>query len=81
MTDELVPDAVLTGPTPGLRSERRYRSPYASSGHFEAVIDNFVWAVQTGGQPFLGADEAEKVMHTVFAAYESAETGEVLRVG
>lgn len=79
VTDELVPDAVLTGPIPG-HVERRYRSPYASSGHFEAVIDNFVWAVQTGGQPFLGADEAEKVMHTVFAAYESAESGEVVRV-
>jgi len=80
VTDELVPDAMLTGPTPG-HVERRYRSPYAGSGHFEAVIDNFVWAVQTGGQPFLGADEAEKVMHTVFAAYESATTGQVVNVG
>lgn len=79
VTDELVPDAVLTGPTPG-HVERRYRSPYAGSGHFEAVIDNFVWAVQTGGQPFLGADEAEKVMHTVFAAYESAESGEMVSI-
>jgi hypothetical protein len=35
-----VPDAVLTGATPGY-VERRYRSPHASSGHFEAVIDNF----------------------------------------
>lgn len=80
IADELVPDAVLTGATPGY-VERRYRSPHASSGHFEAVIDNFVWAVQTGGQPFLGADEAEKVMHTVFAAYDSAATGEIVKIG
>ena len=79
VADELVPDAVLVGATPGY-VERRYRSTHAPSGHFDAVIDNFVWAVRTGGQPFLGADEAEKVMHTVFAAYESAETGEVVSV-
>ena len=79
VADELVPDAVLTGPTPGY-VERCYRSPAGTQAHFEAVIDNFVWAVQTGGQPFLGADEAEKVMHTVFAAYASAETGEVVSV-
>lgn len=79
VADELVADAVLTGPTPG-HVERRYRAPEGTQAHFEAVIDNFVWAVQTGGQPFLGADEAEKVMHTVFAAYESAETGEMVKV-
>ena len=79
VADELVPDAVLTGPTPG-HVERRYRSPDGTQAHFEAVIDNFVWAVQTGGQPFLGADEAEKVMHTVFAAYESAETGQMVSI-
>ncbi len=80
VADELVADAVLTGPTPGY-VERRYRSPEGTQAHFEAVIDNFVWAVQTGGRPFLGADEAAKVMHTVFAAYESAETGEMVKVG
>ncbi len=79
VADELVPDAVLTGATPG-HVERRYRSPYGSQAHFEAVIDNFVWAVQTGGAPFLGADAAEKVMHTVFAAYRSADTGEMVKV-
>ena len=79
VAEELEPDAVLFGATPGY-VERRYRMPEGSQAHFNAVIDNFVWAVQTGGQPFLGADEAEKVMHTVFAAYKSAETGEMVNV-
>ena len=79
VAEELEPDAVLYGATPGY-VERRYRMPEGSQAHFGAVIDNFVWAVQTGGTPFLGADEAKKVMHTVFAAYKSAETGEMVNV-
>ena len=79
VADELEPDAVLTGPTPGY-VERRYRYADGMQAHFDAVIDNFVWAVQTGGAPFLGADAAEKVMHTVFAAYASAATGAVVTV-
>ena len=79
VADELEPDATLFGATPG-HVERRYRTPEGAQAHFAAVIDNFVWAVQTGGEPFLGADAAEKVMHTVFAAYRSAETGEMVRV-
>ena len=80
VADELEPDAVLYGATPGYVA-RRYRTPGGTQAHFEAVIDNFVWAVQTGGQPFLGADEAEKVMHTVFAAYESAASGAIVEIG
>ncbi len=80
VADELEPDAVLTGATPGY-VERRYRTPGGTQAHFDAVIDNFVWAAQTGGQPFLGADEAEKVMHTVFAAYESAASGAIVEIG
>ena len=79
VADELEPDAELFGATSGY-TERRYRTPRGSQAHFDAVIDNFIWAVQTGGEPFLGADAAEKVMHTVFAAYKSAETGEMVRV-
>ena len=79
LADELVPDAALFGPTPG-HVERRYRAPEGAQAHFAAVIDNFVWAVQTGGAPFLGADAAAKVMHTVFAAYESAATGEIVTI-
>ena len=70
---------MLFGATTGY-TERRYRELRGSQAHFDAVIDNFIWAVQTGGTPFLGADEAKKVMHTVFAAYESAVTGEVVRI-
>ena len=80
VADELEPDAVLVGPTPGY-VERRYRFAHGTQAHFDAVIENFVWAVQTGGTPFLGADAAEKVMHTVFAAYESAASGKIVKIG
>ena len=50
VADELEPDAVLFGADTG-HVERRYRTPRGSQAHFDAVIDNFVWAVQTGGTP------------------------------
>jgi predicted dehydrogenase len=79
IAEELAPDAIYMGPEDRV-VEPRYRVPNVNMFHFDALVDNFVWAVRTGGKPFLGADEAEKVMHAVFAAYESARTGRPVAV-
>ena len=39
-----------------------------------------IWALQIGGEHFLGADAAKRAMYTEFAAYRYAEIGELGRI-
>ena len=82
VADELEPDATLFGATPG-HVERRYRTPRRRTGALrQPSSTTSSGPSKPAAQPFLGADAAEKVMHTVFAAYEirrNRRSGEELK--